>query len=232
MPKKPTRKENRDAPSSRPSDPIDLGRAGDPVTLRRLAALLRRWGGIHPRDCKDARDAAREALALAVDNLDPLDTCRKNYGCHRALTAQGNLFDWLEGAAASKSAGRDLGAYWCWWDGMTQPRLFGGTTSFPDELERWAEAVERDRRRQGGKGKPPAGGRPAGSGDTQPQGDRKTARAWVRWRDAEWGRGKGNHTASYARYAAEKGLDVKAVEAAVDRDRKRQTAPKAKRTPK
>lgn len=91
-----------------------------------------------------------------------------------------------------------------------------------------------------------ATGRPTGSGDTSAKADRKIAREWAKWRDAQIT--AGNHTASFAQYAKQKyraelaKLDPRdrpaavkqyasRIKAAVDRDRKR-TAARAKRTSK
>lgn len=62
-------------------------------------------------------------------------------------------------------------------------------------------------------------GRPAGTGDTDPKADRKTANDWKRWHKQQ--RKKKNYRASYAEYAKENGLKAHDVKKAVDRHRKR-----------
>ncbi len=62
-------------------------------------------------------------------------------------------------------------------------------------------------------------GRPAGTGDTDPKADRKTANAWKRWLKKQ--RNEGNYRASFKQFAKEKNLNAQAVKNAVERNRKR-----------
>lgn len=120
-------------------------------TLREISKALRKWReqrgpqGRRPEDVpEEERRLAREALVLAVTNLELITSARDRYGCHQAVTAAG-VFDKLQTAAAEHDRGADLGGYWCWAEDLTQKHL-PGNVSFPDELDRGASRLEREAR--------------------------------------------------------------------------------------
>ncbi|MGB2754943.1 MAG: hypothetical protein WBD75_00900 [Phycisphaerae bacterium] len=117
--------------------------------LRAVAAALREWGrkagspGRNPSVVPDEeRKAARQALLLAVKNLDIIDLARRRYGCAEGVVCAG-VFDLLSTAAAEHRRGSDLGGYWCWAHDLTGKHL-PGNVSFPDELGQWASSLERE----------------------------------------------------------------------------------------
>ena len=87
--------------------------------LRAVAAALREWGrkagppGRDPSTVADEeREAARQALLLAVKNLDSINGACDRYGCAAGVACAG-VFDSLRTAAADHRRGSDLGGYWC-----------------------------------------------------------------------------------------------------------------------
>jgi len=121
----------------------------DARKLRAVAAALRDLGRkAGPRGRKPAlvpdeeREATRQALLLAVTNLDIINRACNRYGCAKGVTCAG-VFDRLRTAAAEHDRGGDLGGYWCWAHDLTGEHL-PGNVSFPDELGRWASRLEQE----------------------------------------------------------------------------------------
>ena len=126
----------------------------DAQKLRAVAAALREWGRKAAPSDQDPstvpdekREAARQALLLAVknpDTLDIIDQARTRYGCAEGVVGAG-VFDRLSTAAAAHDLGHDLGDYWFWVDFLTGKQLRRGIdVSFPDELDRWASRLEQE----------------------------------------------------------------------------------------
>jgi hypothetical protein len=142
-------KEAWQADALRPAAPTN-----DARILREFAKTLREWGrkaGPSGRDpltvTDEEREAARQALLLAVKNphtLDIIDQARTRYGCAPGVVGAG-VFERLSEAASAHDLGRDLGGYWTWVDFLTGKQLCGGiNVSFPDELDRWASRLEQE----------------------------------------------------------------------------------------
>ena len=121
----------------------------DARKLRAVAAALRDWGrkaGPPGRDSStvpdEEREAARQALGLAVKNLDIITQARDRYGCAEGVVGV-EVFERLGAAASAHDRGGDLGSYWVWVDFLTRKHL-PGDVSFPDELDRWASRLEQE----------------------------------------------------------------------------------------
>jgi hypothetical protein len=121
----------------------------DARKLRAVAAALRDWGrkaGPPGRDSStvpdEEREAARQALGLAVKNLDIITQARDRYGCAEGVVGV-EVFERLGAAASAHDRGGDLGRYWVWVDFLTRKHL-PGDVSFPDELDRWASRLEQE----------------------------------------------------------------------------------------
>jgi len=114
--------------------------AGAAARLRAVAEALREWGKLGGAESAETRAAARKALNLAIDSLHLIEDARRSYGCSQFVTTS-NVFEDLSHAASVRHT-QDLGAYWCWWPKMTQRTTPQGP-SFPDQLDRWANELER-----------------------------------------------------------------------------------------
>jgi len=122
----------------------------DARKLREVAAALRDWGrkagppGRKPASVPDEeRDAARQALLLAITNLEIIDACNRRYGCAQAVAVCAGVFDKLQAAADDHDRGVDLGGYWVWAHDLTGKHL-PGNVSFPDRLGRWANRLDQE----------------------------------------------------------------------------------------
>jgi len=110
------------------------------AALNKVAEALRAWGEFKGADSPEAREAARTALDLATRHLGIIMAASNTYG--RNLPTA--YLEWVQKAAAQR--GRiDFGKYWCWWQELTQPHLCGSPVpvGFPDDLERWADELEK-----------------------------------------------------------------------------------------
>lgn len=122
--------------------PTDLARKAE--ALRAVAGALREWFPIacdpdpNVQGSPAGREAARNALALACENLPLIEDCRHTYGLH----------GWFDDAIATLRhcravVGRqDLGDFWAQGQRMTSHHHPKGPFLW-DELERWAKEIEK-----------------------------------------------------------------------------------------
>jgi hypothetical protein len=115
--------------------------------LRAVAAAFREWGrkagpsGRDPSTVTDEeREAARQALLLAVKHRKIIKQARHDYDCAEGVICAG-VFDDLNKVGAEHDRGADLGDFWHYAHDLTGKHL-PGNVSFPDELDRWASRLE------------------------------------------------------------------------------------------
>ena len=111
------------------------------AVLRKVAEALRAWGEFKGTDSPEAREAQRTALELAVRYLGIIMMTNSNYGC--SISAEYPLAYIQRGASERRLM--DFEKCNLYWGELTQPRETGGPRKLglPDELERWADELEK-----------------------------------------------------------------------------------------